>query len=264
MRNALAVRAAAGRPWRLRAALVRGALVRPLAGLALTGFVAVTQGAWPSATTQAAATAGTRHGSDRARKAQIRRSLTLSVAPNPTVFGSPFLVQGKLSGVILTNRERRYEIVVQANPFPYADGFRPLGEPELTNGAGEFSFPVNGLLDNAEVRVVTGGKPVLSSPVALESVAVRVSFHARATRRQGFVRLYGTVAPPEVGALVGFQLLEPGGGSVNEGGTVVKAGTSLFSSFSRVVRGHRGLYQALVKVSDGAHASNYSAPVLIR
>ena len=36
--------------------------------------------------------------------------------------------------------------------------------------------------------------------------------------------------------------------------------------FSAVVRlRHRGLYRALIKVSnDGAHVSNYSEPVLIR
>jgi hypothetical protein len=45
------------------------------------------------------------------------------------------------------------------------------------------------------------------SPVVLENVAVRVAFHVRRARRRGFVRLYGTVAPAEVGALVGFQLL---------------------------------------------------------
>jgi hypothetical protein len=54
---------------------------------------------------------------------------------------------------------------------------------------------------------VTVGKPVVSSPVVVENVAVRVSFHVRRARRRGFVRLYGTVAPAEVGALVGFQLL---------------------------------------------------------
>jgi len=30
------------------------------------------------------------------------------------------------------------------------------------------------------------------------------------------------------------------------------------------VRVQRGLYKALVKISDGAHVSAYSAPVLIR
>ena len=73
------------------------------------------------------------------------------------------------------------------------------------------------------------------------------------------------VAPAEVGALVGFRLLTPAR-STNDGGTVVKAGTPTVSRFSRVIRvRHRGLYRALVKVSnDGAHVSNYSVPVLVR
>jgi hypothetical protein len=101
--------------------------------------------------------------------------------------------------------------------------------------------------------------------VVLEGVAVRVSFHVRRAHRRGFVRLYGTVAPAEVGALVGFQRLVPGGRTVNQGGTVVKAGTPTVSQFSRVVRVRRtGLYRALVRISDGAHVSNYSAPVLVR
>ncbi len=121
------------------------------------------------------------------------------------------------------------------------------------------------LLENAQLRVVTVGRPVVSSPVVLENVAVRVSFHVRRARRRGFVRLYGTVAPAEVGALVGFQLLTSGR-SVNEGGTSVTAGTASVSRFSAVVRlRHRGLYRALVKVSnDGGHVSNYSEPILIR
>ncbi len=93
---------------------------------------------------------------------------------------------------------------------------------------------------------------------------MRVSFHVRRAHRRGYVRFYGTVAPAEVGAQVGFQLLQPGK-SVNEGGTVVKAGTSGVGRFSGRMRlRHRGLYRALVKVSDGAHVSNYSEPILVR
>jgi len=143
--------------------------------------------------------------------------------------------------------------------------FRTVGNPEVTNSVGGFSFPFVDLLENAQLRVVTVGKPVVVSPVVVESVAVRVSFHVRRACRRGFVRLYGTVAPAEVGALVGFQLLRPGR-SVNEGGTAVRAGTASVSRFRAVVRlRHRGLYRALIKVSnDGGHVSNYSEPILIR
>jgi len=186
-------------------------------------------------------------------------SLAIAGVPNPVVFGSPFLVEGTLSGTGSAN----HEVALQANPFPYLGGFQTVGNPELTNASGGFSFPYLGLLENAQLRVVTIGKPEVSSPVLLEGVAVHVVLHARATGRRGFARLYGTVSPAEVGALVGFQLLTPGK-SINTGGTVVKAGTSSVSAFSRVVRVRRGLYKALVKISDGAHASAYSAPVLIR
>lgn len=145
-------------------------------------------------------------------------------------------------------------------------GLQESGEPKITNATGEgwFSFPVLGLLENAQLRVVTVGKPLVYSPVVTETVAVRVSFHVRHTSRRGYVRFYGTVAPAEVGAQVGFQLLQPGK-SVNEGGTVVKPGTSGVGTFSGRMRlRHRGLYRALVKVSDGAHVSNYSTPILVK
>ncbi len=210
----------------------------------------------------AISSAGTANGKDHTfTTPKIPLSVQIVGAPNPVVFGSPFLVEGTLSGTGAST----HEVVLQANPFPYLGGFKTVGDPEVTNSAGGFSFPPLGLLENAQLRVVTVGKPVVSSPVVVENVAVRVSFHVRRARRRGFVRLYGTVAPAEAGALVGFQLLRPGK-SVNEGGTSVTAGTSSVSRFSAVVRlRHRGLYRALIKVTnDGAHVSNYSEPILIR
>jgi hypothetical protein len=186
-------------------------------------------------------------------------SLAIDGTPNPVVFGSSFLVEGTLSGTGAAD----HPVELQANPFPYLGGFQNVGNAELTNASGGFSFPFLGLLENAQLRVVTVGKPAVSSPVLVENVAVHVSFHVHATHRRGYARLYGTVAPAEVGALVGFQLLRPGR-SLNKGGTIVNAGTATVSKFSRVVRVQRGLYRALVKVSDGAHVSAYSPPVLIR
>jgi hypothetical protein len=188
-------------------------------------------------------------------------SLSIAGAPDPVTFGETFFIDGTLSGTGAAD----HAIELQANPFPYTQGFRAVGNAELTNASGGFSFPYLGLLENAQLRVVTIGKPQVSSAVLQENVAVRVSLHVRAARRHGFARLYGTVEPAEPGALVGFQLLRPGR-SLNLGGTVVKpAGTpGGAASFSRVVHLHRGLYEALVRVSDGAHVSAYSRPVLIR
>jgi hypothetical protein len=204
--------------------------------------------------------AGAAAGNDRTfSTGPVPLSLAIAGVPNPVVFGNPFLVEGTLSGTGAAS----HAVELQANAFPYLGGFLLVGNPELTNASGGFSFPYLGLLGNAQLRVVTVGKPEVSSPVLVEGVAVHVVLHARSTRRRGFARLYGTVAPAEVGALVGFQLLKPGR-SINTGGTVVKAASATVSSFSRVVRVHRGLYKALVRIADGAHVSAYSAPVLIR
>jgi hypothetical protein len=206
---------------------------------------------------------GTAVGKDRTfATTKIPLSLQLVGTPNPVVFGNPFFVEGTLLGTGGAN----HAIVLQVNPFPYVGGFKTVGNPELTNASGGFSFPYLGLLENAQLRVMTIGLPVVVSPVVLESVAVRASFHVHSTGRRGFVRLYGTVTPAEVGAQVGFQLLKPGHASINQGGTTLKAGTATVSRFSTVVRLRRpGLYRALIKVSDdGAHVSSYSAPILVR
>ncbi len=210
----------------------------------------------------AANATGTTNGNDHTfTTPTIPLSLQIAGAPNPVPFGEPFTVEGTLSGTGSAN----HAIVLQANPFPYTAGFKTLGNPELTTANGGFSFPVVGLLENTQLRVQTLGSPLVTSPVLLENVAVQVTFHVGHARRRGFVRLYGTVTPAEAGAQVGFQLLVVGGRTANEGGTIVKAGSSTVSTFSRTVRlRHRGVYRALVKISDGAHVSAYSAPVLIR
>jgi len=206
---------------------------------------------------------GTVAGGDRTfTTAKIPLSLALVSTPNPVVFGSPFYVEGTLSGTGGAN----HAIVLQANPFPYVSGFKTVGNPELTNSTGGFSFPYLGLTENAQLRVVTLGLPVVISPIVLENVAVSATVHVHPAKRRGYVRLYGTVTPAEPGAQVGFQLLKPGHASINQGGTPVKAATATSSTFSGFMRlRHPGLYRVLIKVTnDGAHVSNYSAPILIR
>ena len=148
---------------------------------------------------------GTVAGGDRTfTTAKIPLSLALVSTPNPVVFGSPFYVEGTLSGTGGAN----HAIVLQANPFPYTGGFKTVGNPELTNSTGGFSFPYLGLTENAQLRVVTLGLPVVISPIVLENVAVSATVHVHPAKRRGYVRLYGTVTPAEPGAQVGFQLLE--------------------------------------------------------
>ncbi len=208
---------------------------------------------------------GVTTGAERTFKTtKVPLALQIAGAPNPVLYSDPFAVQGTLSGTGSAGRA----VALQINPFPYLAGFKTVGNPEVTSSTGSFSFPVLGLLENAQLRVVTTAAPLISSAVLVEGVAVRVTLHARRVhrRRRGqFFSLYGTVAPAEVGASVGFQWIRSGAPSVNQGGTYVIPGTPTVSRFSTVVRiRHRGLYQALVLVRDGSHVSSYSAAVRIR
>lgn len=194
---------------------------------------------------------------------KVPLALSIAASPTPVPFGDTFVLGGTLFG---TGHAAR-AIALQANPFPYVQGFKTLGNPELTNATGAFSFPIVGMAVNTQFRVVTTGAPFVVSPVFLESVAVRVNFQVHRVHRHKpgrYYRMYGTVAPAEVGAEVGFQLIRPGHSSVNVGGTTVHAGSATVSTFSTVVRiRHRGVYEALVKINDGAHVSAYSEPVRI-
>ena len=108
------------------------------------------------------------------------------------------------------------------------------------------------------------GVPAVNSGVFRERVAVRVSLHLGSAGRPGFVRLYGTVAPAEAGALVAFQLLQPGLPLRGVGRTVVQRATAGTSRFSLVVRIRRsGSYRAFVQVNNGRQVPGHSQAITI-
>jgi len=80
--------------------------------------------------------AGTAFGPDRAfttKKTPL--TIAISAAPNPSLYGARFLVNGTVSGTGAANQW----IVLQANPFPYLGGFSALSLPEMTDASGNFS-----------------------------------------------------------------------------------------------------------------------------
>ena len=191
---------------------------------------------------------------------KIPLSVAIVAVPNPVVYGGSYTVEGTLAGT----GGGGHGIALETQPFPFTGPFVQFGNTLLTSPTGGFSFPVLGATENTQLRVATtGSAPVVSSPVT-EQVAVKISLHARATKRRGFARLYGTVEPAEAGAGIGFQKVIPGHRTKNIGGTIVKARTATQSVFSRVVRIHKGVYKALVRVTDGAHVSATSRSILIR
>jgi hypothetical protein len=206
--------------------------------------------------------AGASVGADRAfRTAKVPLSLQILASPNPVIFGAPMVIQGTLSG---TGNGGRL-VVLQANPFPYTQGFLNVGNPETTFADGSFSFSILSLTQATQFRVITTTNPPVISPVASEGVAVRVIAHIGRVRhhRHHRVRIYGTVTPALDGALVGIMRVTRGR-DVLVSGTVLHHVGATHSSFSRVVRVKRGIYRVLVQVMTGALGSSYSAPLLVR
>ena len=140
--------------------------------------------------------AGTTNGQDVAFTIKMPLKFKITRTPDPVVFGSPFTLSGVLTGTGDANRD----IMLQANPFPFLGGFKTAAGPVLTDATGSFSFAVANLMQTTQFRVATvvaPGAPAVMSSATIERVAVRVSLRLRSTKRPGFVRVYGTVAPPK-------------------------------------------------------------------
>jgi hypothetical protein len=205
--------------------------------------------------------AGASAGGDRAfATAKVPLSLAILAAPNPVPYGGTVTIQGTLSGT----HNGGVPVSLQANPFPYTQGFANTGNPELTSPTGSFSFLAPGLTVATQFRVVTTAKAPVMSPVANEAVAVNVSAHVGRTHRRHYARIYGVVTPAVNGMEVGIMRIT-GGRNVLVAGTTLHARNATSSRFSRVVRVKRGaVYRVLVRVTNGAQTSNYSQPLFIR
>jgi hypothetical protein len=205
--------------------------------------------------------AGANTGVDRAfRTAKVPLSLQILASPNPTLYGGVVTIQGTLSGTGNGN----VPVSLQANPFPYTQGFAAVGNPELTTAAGGFSFPFPGITEATQFRVVSTTKPPVVSAVTTESVAVNVTAHVGRAHRRHYARIYGTVTPAVDGMEVAVMRIT-GGRNVLTAGTVLHHRNTTTSRYSLVVRVKRGsVYRVLVNVTNGAQSSNYSRPLFIR
>ena len=211
---------------------------------------------------------GTKRGRDRTyTKKSTKLKFELFKPAAPPVIGTAVTISGVLTG--LNNAHQR--ITLQASPFPFHE-LSDLGLETVTNTSGRFTFHVGVLTRTTRFRVVAVDMllPVVSK-IFTEQIAVRVSLHVRPSGRRGFVRLYGTVTPAEVGAPVLFQLQRPARPGrtkktenrefrwVTQTTTVVKHATRSLSRFSSIVKIHRaGLYKAVVVVLKGPLVSGVS------
>jgi hypothetical protein len=190
---------------------------------------------------------------------KVPLSLQILSAPDPVGYGGTAIIQGTLTGTENANRE----VILQEIPFAWSAGFFNVGNPELTTSNGGFVFPVLGLTQWTEFRVVTVTNPPVVSPVAVENVAVQVEAHVGRSRRPRHVRFYGIVTPAENGMQVGIMRIVHGGSRL-AAGCSLRPSNAGSSRFSCAVPHRRGVYQVLVRVTAGGQVSNYSGPLVVR
>jgi hypothetical protein len=205
--------------------------------------------------------AGARAGADRTFKtAAVPLSLQILGAPNPTVYATPTVIEGTLSGTGNANQA----VVLQQNPFPYVQGFVNVGNPELTNSTGGFAFPLFGLTASTEFRVITSAKVPVVSPTLIESVAVSVTIRTRPAPRRRHVRISGTVTPNVEGMPVEILRLV-NGHAIRVATTFARRLSAANAHYAAVIRRprHGGIYEAFVRVTNGAQTSAYSPAVFV-
>jgi hypothetical protein len=197
---------------------------------------------------------GTTRGADRVFRTQRQPlGVTLGANPNPIAFGSGTVLSGTLTGT----GNGGQQVVLQDNPFPYSRGFANVGNPQVTDGAGRFSFALLSVPITTQYRVRMPARPAVVSPIVTAGVAVRVSTRVSRTRirRGSRVRFSGTIRPARDGAQIAFQKRR-NGRWVTIGGTITRHGGSTFSRYSRLVRIARGgTFRVFAGLVDGNYVS---------
>lgn len=207
---------------------------------------------------------GVDSGDDRSFRTKPQPlGLSLAANPNPVTYAFASTITGTLTGTGNAGKQ----IVLQQRAFPYTAGFATVGNPVVTDAAGNFAFPLLSVLATSQYRVQTVDKPTVTSPVLTLGVAVRVKTNVNTTRvrRGGLVRFSGTIRPGRSGARYAIQKEKSTGGWATIAGSITRGGSATYSGFSKRVRVRRGgNYRVFVAIIDGDLTSGIGRVIRIR
>jgi hypothetical protein len=187
--------------------------------------------------------------------------VTLAATPNPVRAGGASVLAGALTGTGAPGRQ----VVLQANPYPYTQGFLNVGNVLVTDAAGGFSFPVLSIPVTTQYRVLMPQRPDVVSPIAIVGASVRVTTSKRVRRgsRRGRVRFSGRVRPAVDGQQILIQKLRRGQWRTI-GRTFARDAGSSSSRYRKTVRPRRGgRFRVLANV-QGAYVPTAGRTVRIR
>jgi hypothetical protein len=206
-------------------------------------------------------TAGTTRGGDRAFKTlQVPTVLSISAVPNPVVYGRAVSVTGVLTGPDVAGKA----IALQSRPFPFTGPFQQIGNSVLTTAPGAYGFTMTPTV-TTHLRVLDQSKPSVTSATAIQSVALATTLKVRRSRRHpGRFRFSGHVTPTHVGNAVLIQRRKRGHWKTVRL-SLTRAGTPIYSRFSRRLRLHRGgKFRVVVRATGGDYVDGVTRVVRIR
>ena len=188
--------------------------------------------------------------------------VTLAANPNPVVPGGSTTLAGQLTGTNNANRD----VVLQSNPFPYTQGFLNVGNPLVTDAAGNFSFPVLSVPVNTQFRVVLAQRPEVASPIVVVGAALQVTTKTKKVARHRHsvsVRFSGTITPQNDGGRVSIQKFR-GGTWVEIGHTSARDAGSTHSVFRTRKRLFRSGQFRAVAETEGQYVSGAGRAIFIK
>jgi hypothetical protein len=190
--------------------------------------------------------------------------VTLAATPNPIRAGAATTLAGALTGTGSAGRQ----VVLQANPYPYTQGFANITNAQVTNDQGGFAFPLLSVAVNTQYRVVMPQRPEIASPVVVLGTQVRVTTRVRVrrksgNRRRGRVRFMGSVTPAAVGSQIVIQKRRRGNW-VTVGQTFARDAGAARSRYVKRIRPRRGgRYRVFANV-QGAYVGAVGRTVRVR
>jgi hypothetical protein len=156
-------------------------------------------------------------------------------------------------------------VVLQSNPFPYTQGFRPVGNKLVTDAAGNFSFGLMAIALNTQYRVALPDKPSVVSPIVVVSVSVLVSTHLGATtvHKGHKLTFSGAIRPAIDGTPIAIQKRR-NGQWVTIAGTAARHNSSASSIYNKKVTIRSGgTYRVYAGVANGSFVPNTGREVTI-
>ena len=206
---------------------------------------------------------GTDAGGDRTFKTPRQPlGLALNATPNPVVFGGATTLSGTLSGTGNGGRA----VQLQQNPFPFTGGFTNVGNAQITDPQGNFSFALLTVPLTTQYRVLVASSPSIVSPIATVSVQVlvRTSVTHRHVRRGRKVRFSGTVRPAANNVPLAIQKLGRSGRWVTIAGSITRPGGQGYAVYGKTIRVKRGgKFRVFVGGTGGPFAPNVGRTVRI-